>query len=171
MRRVETSVTIDPAMLTRGINPPDGRRYWLYEEMLPQDRNHRVKPTFKITEVAKVFFFRSADWLRWLDRLDKEEPVFELDGNPLTIQRTEKGGSRIYTLVDVERLAHALLQHAKIDGSQFELAIGILLRMAIGYRMLDEEDLTPPPAPVRIGGRQEPIPHIDEQIERASRID
>jgi hypothetical protein len=157
MRRVEQAVT--PDLMALDVTPPDGRRFWLSDSMLPEGRRGQIKPTFTITQVAKVFFARSADWLRWLGtKQNAEGGVFELDGQALEIKRTESG-NRVYTLVDVERLAHALLEHGKIDGVQFTTAINILRLMAYQYKILTDQDMTPRPA-----AGQLPIEGIDRQI-------
>lgn len=149
-RRVAGTVTPDPARLVMDANPPDGRRFWLTDEMLPRDRQGDVKPTFSIAGVAKVFFARSPDWLRWLNTQHKKEgseEIFTLDGHPLEIKRTESG-NRTWTLVDVERLAHALLQHGKIKVDAFVTTINIIRWMAFSYGMLSEADmLNAPPKP------------------------
>ena len=122
--------------------PPGGRRFWLTDDMLPKGRRGQVKPSFKITEVTKVFFARSADWLRWIEQDDQSGQVFSIAGEPLEIKRTETG-NRSYTLVDVERLAHALLEHRKITVDQFIAAINIILWMGYSYGILTTQDILP----------------------------
>lgn len=161
-RRVEGAVMLGPSALTMDINPPGGRMFWLEDEMLPSGRQGQVKPVFRISEVAKVFFARSADWLRWLGtQHDADGGIFELDGRELTIKRTETG-NRTYTLVDVERLAHALLQHGRIDGQQFVACINLIRWMAYSYKILKEEDMAVQTDPVIDG--QLTIDGIDEEI-------
>lgn len=163
-RRVGGAVMLDVS----GLTPPDGRRFWITQEMLPITRQGQVKPVFAITQLAKVFFARSADWVRWLSSLTDEdglEEVFTLDGEPLVIQRTD-AGNRFYTLVDVERVTHALLEHGRIDVQQFIGAINILKWMAFQYRILDERDMAVPRMLSPQPGEQVAIPGIDEEIER-----
>lgn len=167
-RRVGEALMLDPSALTMDVSPPDGRSFWLYESMLPSDRRGQIKPTFRISEVAQFFFARSPDWMRWLGNLhDREAPIFELDGQPLEIKRTESG-NRVYNLVDVERLAHALIQHGKIDGQQFMITINLVRWVAVGYRILTVEDLVPHGTPP-VSLTQPPIDGIDEQIAQADR--
>lgn len=170
-RRVEQTVMPGPdialEVVSINVTPPDGRRYWLEREMLPQGRLGQIKPTFKIGEVARIFFARSPDWLRWLDG-KKHEPsggVFELEGKPLEVERTD-AGARIYTLVDVERIAHALLEHRRIDPAQFVGAINIVRWMAYNYKILRAEEMVyARPNNHRPDFRQLPIEGIDEQIQ------
>lgn len=160
-RRAERAVMADPGVLTMNVEPPDGRKYWLEQDMLPQDRLKRVKPTFKIGEVAKIFFARSPDWLRWLGHQQEEGTP----GSVLEVNRT-KSGSRIYTLVDVERIAHTLLEHKRIDIRQFTGAISIIRWMAYTYGILNEEDMLPASPPAEPVGQQV-IPRVDEEIQNA----
>lgn len=163
LRRVEAGVNPGLGVLGTHLDPPGGRRFWLYDSMLPEGRKGQVKPTFTITQVAKIFFARSADWLRWLGaQHEKEGGIFELDGEELVIKRTESG-NRVYTLVDVERLAHALLQHHKISGIQFSTTIGLVRLMAFQYGILTDADVSE-------GGQvrgQLAIEGVDRQIEEA----
>lgn len=163
-RRLEKAVMPELGSLTTEVNPPEGKRFWLEESMLPSGRLGQIKPTFKIGEVAKTFFARSPDWLRGLGtQQEREGGVFELDGEPLEFKRTDSG-ARIYTLVDVERLAHALLEHRKIDVQQFVSAINIMRWMAYAYRVLKPEDMKPTPPPPEPEAEQLPIPQVDEEI-------
>lgn len=162
IRRVERTAMIDPGVLLTELTPPGGRQFWLEEGMLPQDRLGNIKPTFKIGEVAKVFFARSPDWLRWLSTQNEQGGgIFELGGQPLTVRRTTSE-ARIYTLVDVERLAHALLEHGRIDMQQFTSAINIIRWMAYCYKILKPQDMIP--SHDAVGVEQLPIEGIDEQI-------
>ncbi len=166
--RVEQAAVLGLDMLTTHITPPGGREYWLTDDMMPTTRLNEVKPSFKIAEVAMVFFARSADWLRWLGaQQEKEGGVLELKGKPLEVQRTT-AGSRTYTLVDVERLAHALLENHKIDGTQFLTTINIIRWMAYNYRILSERDMMST-SPSR-NGEQLTIPGIDDDIKAAGRL-
>jgi hypothetical protein len=111
--------------------------------MLPTDRFGNVKPVFPIAQVAKTFFARSADWMRLLgQKQDQQGGVLELDGQALVVKRTDTG-SRYYTLVDIERMAHALLEHGRIDGDRFNAAINIVRWMAYQYKILKDVDMVP----------------------------
>jgi hypothetical protein len=120
------------------ISPQDGRPFWLTEDMLPLDREGNQKPSFKVAEVASTFFARSPDWLRWVSSKND----FKINGEPLEIQRTESG-SRRYTLVDIERLAHALFQADKIDTRQFVGVINIVRWIAYVHGIFNEAEMAP----------------------------
>lgn len=111
------------------------------DEVLP-------KPIFTVQEVAKFFFGRSADWMRWRISPDKPptnasadwEPKYPhgmlvLDGEPLPERRT-KANYRYYTLADIERMAHALKQHDAIDGSALANTVSIVKYVAKQYRLI-----------------------------------
>lgn len=165
-RRLEKAVMPDIGTQTTDVNPPGGKRFWLEDSMLPSGRLGQIKPLFKIGEVAKIFFARSPDWLRGLGtQQEREGGVFELDGAPLEFKRTGSG-ARIYTLVDVERLAHALLEHGKIDVQQFVSAINIMRWMAYCYRILRSQDMVQA-RPLEPVAEQLAIPHVDEEIAAA----
>lgn len=76
------------------------------------------EPLFSVSEVGKVFFARSPHWVRWRERKGE----FVLDEEDVAGQRTD-GGSRVYNLEDIEKIAHALAQHGAIDGNQLNLAL------------------------------------------------
>lgn len=145
-RRVSGAVLPEPGRFVVDVSPPDGRQFWLYDDMMPTNRKGEVKPVFSIAQIAKIFFARSADWVRWLSNQGHKndgEVVFVLDGKALETKRTESG-SRFYTLADVERVAHALVEHHRIDGEQFVAAIQIMLWMAYSYSILGMDDIVPP---------------------------
>ena len=136
-RRVEGGIIPGLGVFGVYLDPPGGRRFWLYDSMLPTNRLGEPKPKFSIATVAEVFFGRSPDWLRWAGK--KNNDVFMVDDQPLEIKRTE-AGNREYTLVDIERLANALLQMGKIDGTKFAVAIGIVRLMAYQYGVFTDMD-------------------------------
>lgn len=167
-RRMAGTVMPGSAGLTMNANPPDGRRFWLTDDMLPRDRQGNVKPTFSIAAVTKVFFARSPDWLRWLNTKHKKkggEEILVLDGRPLDIKRTDSG-NRTWTLVDVERLAHALLQHGKIQPDAFIKTINTIRWMAYNYGILPERDMIDAPPEPRVGEDQLTIPEAIRQAEQ-----
>lgn len=109
------------------ISPPD-RRFWTDETM-----DH---PRYSVSEVAKFFFAKGPDWLRWREnpqpppgktREEMEYPDgwFILDGEKLEPKRTD-AGARYYRLWDVERMAHALAQNEAIDGSVLQRVIRLI---------------------------------------------
>lgn len=148
------------------VRPPHGRRFWVTEEMVAQstDRKKNVRPIFTITQVASVFFARSSDWIRYIDGLG--EDGFYLDGHKLMPARTESA-ARYYTLADVEKMAHALLNNDRIDPMQFAGTINIVRWIACLYKLIPYSDMIslrqgPPPHPPVAG--QLPIPGIDEEL-------
>jgi len=157
MRRVGGAIIPDVSR----VQPPHGRQYWVTEEMLPHDRTGVVKPTFTIAQVAQVFFARSGDWIRYLEGLGEE--ALMLDGKILEPRRTISG-SRYYTLSDVEKMAHALLQNQRIDVMQFIAVIELVRWMAFQNRMIPERDMIIPDLldPGDMPG-ESPIPGMEEQ--------
>jgi hypothetical protein len=111
---------------------------WFQEKHIPQaDGSVKVvlpKPNFSVSEVAKVFFAEDPDWLRWRLKKSKENPhgFFVLDGQPIPERRTQNGtehGFRYYTLVEVERMAHALAQNGAISGQRLTYIVTIIKNM------------------------------------------
>jgi len=127
---------------------PEDRRFWTDESM-------EEKPTFTVSEVAKVFFAKGPDWLRWRSdpvplpnqrREDMKFPDgwFILDGERLEAKRTP-AGARYYTLFDIERMAHALHQNGGIGPEQLARIVRIVKAMAelygyLGEPYLEDED-------------------------------
>lgn len=101
----------DEATVLPRINP--SRRvtqYVITDEELPADRlifdgvDTTEGPLYTISEIAKVFFARSPHWIRWREKTG----IFTFDGQPVGVGRTPKG-ARVYTLGDIEKMAHALV--------------------------------------------------------------
>lgn len=101
-------VVVNEAIMT-----PDNRPYWVMPEVLAAIPN---LPMFSIGVVAQAFFGMHPDTLRyWVWReIKKGGPI--LDGNRMEIR--SNGKYRIYSIADVERLAHALAQAGYIDGER-----------------------------------------------------
>lgn len=78
-------------------------------------------PRYSTNEVAKLFFARSAHWMRWRE----QRGHFVLDGTPVTPER-KSSNVRAYTLADIELLAHALASHQAINGRQLALTLTVL---------------------------------------------
>jgi hypothetical protein len=126
---------------------PEGKRFWLDDTDFPLDKEGLPTPTFKVKEVAEVFFGKSDDWLRWRMRPndrrvrnpetgevelvpgDHPDGYFILDGSPMEFKRTESG-ARYFTLADIERMATALAQGGHIDGARFTLVIKMVVTCA-----------------------------------------
>lgn len=86
------------------------------------------EPIFTVGEVAKVFFGRSAHWIRWRER----KGYFDLDGEPVGDTRTSEGARR-YNLADIEKMAHALASKGAITGSQLRNALMLVQTEARVY--------------------------------------
>lgn len=69
-------------------------------------------PIFTVSEVTKLFFRRKPAWLRWREA----QGDFRLNGKRVGVTR-QKGSNdrRLYTLRDVELMAHALAERGQID--------------------------------------------------------
>lgn len=119
------------------LTPSGGRTYFLDDKDFKIDaRSGMHVPNFAVQEVAKCFFGREADWLRWRMRPDKARVdgkqtypngCFVLNGKPMKFKRkpSEHGGetARYFTLADIERMAHALAQQGIIDGTRLSLIV------------------------------------------------
>jgi hypothetical protein len=107
-----------------GIIPPDGRRFWITEDMVTYDPGGKPSPWYGTHTVAEVFFGRSAAWLRVRMRPTDEWPDshLTLDGQPLGIFRSESG-DRQFSLLDIERTAHALFEKGSLDRYRFAVTI------------------------------------------------
>lgn len=75
-------------------------------------------PHYTVSEVAKVFFGKSAHWVRWRER----EGFFVLDGEEVGSQRSQSGARR-YDLADIEKIAHALADKNAINGGALTNAL------------------------------------------------
>lgn len=96
-------------------------------------------PVFTVSEMAKFFFDRSNHWIRWLESMAEREEdpetgkLVDIDGtkgvpfwftDPQTKERRKVGqrrndkAARLYTLSDIEEVAHALAQNGHISGTQ-----------------------------------------------------
>lgn len=82
-----------------------------------------AKPLFSIGMVAMVFFNMSPHWVRWLDH----KPIY-FQGEELIARR--RNGARIYTLSDVEKMAHGLAQAKRIKIERLRLILDAVLSIA-----------------------------------------
>lgn len=111
-------------------------------------------PIFTVSEMAKFFFARTNHWIRWLESNGKmaeviKEPCLVCNQNRIVqtgvdkhgkakwqacpactkqvgARRDEKMGNRIYTLSDIEEIAHALAANGTITGSQLRYCLRTL---------------------------------------------
>lgn len=89
------------------------------------DKHATQEPSMSASDVGKVFFARSPEWIQKHER----ERSIVLDGVPVANRRTERN-HRIYSLYDVERMAHALAQNGIIDGQQLHQAMVVVRYMS-----------------------------------------
>jgi hypothetical protein len=82
------------------------------------------KPDFTVGEVSRLFFARSAVWLR--NRLAERRDVFAAD-------RTDAGHRR-FGLHQIEQLAHLLLQDGMISAFQFAMTIRMVKASALMHQ-------------------------------------
>lgn len=140
-----------PKAITHGVNPgkllgvepkqdPDtGMWFYLWDDMFPMDPKGRPKPFFGAQETAKLFFGKSADWLRWRYHPSNDglypHGYFVLNDVILEPKRSTTG-QRYYTLADIERMAHALAQNDAIDGKRVTAIVSIVLWVARLYEVV-----------------------------------
>ena len=136
--QAEPMLVTPSAVISDDLNPPD-RDYWVYDDMCAKDKSGTPVPNYSVQDAAKVFFARSADWLRWRGRPNMPkhpDGYFVLDGVKIEEKRTE-AGARVYTLADVERMAHALAQNEALDGRALTNVIMIVKWQARLYEVIE----------------------------------
>lgn len=92
-----------------------------------------TRPVYSTAEVAKVFFGKSAAWIRWRER----DGDFTLDGQPIVVSRAQSN-IRKFTLLDVERMIYALSQRRVLQPPAVKLALHIVRCEAKLYGVLDD---------------------------------
>lgn len=117
-----------------------GIAFFMWDSMSPKDSSGMLLPNYSVQEAAKLFFGRSADWLRWRYRKATNRPhgYFVLNDVVLQPKRTE-AGSRYYTLADIERMAYALVENYAIDPEQLYLILQTVLIQARLNYLIGEE--------------------------------
>ncbi len=85
------------------------------------------KPIYTVSEMAKFFFARTNHWVRWLESVGRMA-VIEEDGTSrrVGVRRNETMNGRIYTLSDIEEIAHALAANGTIPGTQLRNTLRLL---------------------------------------------
>lgn len=107
-------------------------------------------PHFTVSEMANFFFGKSNHWVRWLEGIAEigEDGKKKKDAkgvpfwftDPQTGERRKVGqgrndkSARVYTLTDVEEVAHALAQNGRISGTQLRQT---LLLVQVSAEMRD----------------------------------
>lgn len=125
-----TAAAAEPViMIPAGISPP-GRDYWVTPDMIPVDKKLQLPvPSFSVNTVATVFFGRSGSWLRLHMRLDGRA-VFE--------PRRSRADARVFSLADIEPMAHALHQRDVIDTERLICSVMITKWVARIHGILED---------------------------------
>lgn len=135
---------------TFGLMPKEdektGLSFFMWDDMFPVSGSGVPRPNYSVQETAKLFFARGSDWLRWRYRPTPHYPhgFFVLKGIVLEPKRTG-ADNRYYTLADIERMAHALVEHSAIDPEQLALIIQVVLIQARMNHIIGD-----PPKPIGI---------------------
>lgn len=82
-------------------------------------------------QVSTFFFQKSAGWLRWRDR-EGQTTSEHFNCNP----QRDANGTRIYSLADIEILAHAFAEQSIIDAQHMEITLHLIRLIAIGYGVI-----------------------------------
>lgn len=120
-------------------DPASDRDFFMWDHMFTQNENGQPLPAYTVQETAKLFFGKGPDWLRWRYRPANLHPrgYFVLDDVILEPKRT-RTGNRYYTLADIERMAHALVENEAIDGGKFSIILQLILLQAVLHRVIEE---------------------------------
>jgi hypothetical protein len=119
---------------------------WFKEQHIRQaDGSIKVvlpKPTFTVQEVAKAFFGVDPEWLRY--RLGNERPndpdnyarsMFYLDGELVGDRRTPSG-FRYFTLADIEKMGHSLVQQGAMSAGRLGHVVMIIKYVAKMWQII-----------------------------------
>jgi hypothetical protein len=124
-------------------DPKLGASFFLWDNMFPTSGSGLPRPIYTVQETAKLFFGKSPDWLRWRYRPAKSSQYpngyFVLNGVQLEPKRTEKD-NRYYTLADIERMAHALVENHAIDPEHLWVVLQLVLLQARLYHVIGEPE-------------------------------
>lgn len=120
-------------------DPASDRDFFMWDNMFDQNEYGQPLPAYTVQETAKLFFGKGPDWLRWRYRPANNFPqgYFVLDDVVLEPKRTATG-NRYYTLADIERMAHALVENGAIDGAKFSIVLQLVLLQAVMHRVIEE---------------------------------
>jgi hypothetical protein len=97
-------------------------------------------PWFRIEDLAKFFFVKTKDWIRWLHRDAPGYPKghFLLDGVPIVPKRT-RAGYRAFSLPDIERMAYALHQDGRLADEDLGQILALIRQVAVRYKVLEPQ--------------------------------
>lgn len=107
-------------------------RFVISTEQMILDGKRDEGPTFRVTETARTFFARSGHWIRLKENQDRTT----LDGVQVATRRSESE-ERIYTLGDIELLAHALAQNEVIGADELLRTLVAVKAVALVHGVLD----------------------------------
>lgn len=139
--QAEPMLVTPTAVVRDDLNPPDpDQEFWVNDEDCARDKKTGFPvPHYSVQDAAKVFFARSPDWLRWREKPklpDHPDGFFVLNGEKIEGKRTE-AGARIYSLADIERMAHALAQNDALDGLTLTKVIMLVKWQARLYGVIE----------------------------------
>jgi hypothetical protein len=95
---------------------------------LPDDE----KPFFTKGQVCIVFFAKNGNWLNNLEANGK----LMLDGQLIVPRRRVASNVRVYTLSDVEKIAHGLAQSGYLPGERLRATLQVIRAMARLYQYI-----------------------------------
>lgn len=93
------------------------------------------KPAFSVSQAAQFFFHRTAHWMRWREN----NGGFVFDGEPVVPARTYEGGSRVYYLPHIEKMAHGLAQEGYITSEELANIIRVIYAEALLWGLIKDE--------------------------------
>lgn len=102
----------------------------IFEGIDPEDA---PKPAFSVSQVAQFFFCRTSHWVRWREA----NGGFIFDGKPVLPARTD-GGSRVYYLPHIERMAHGLAQESYITSEELSRIIRVVYAEAVLWGLVED---------------------------------
>src|SRR5690348_1215012 len=99
--------------------------YMVTEAMIvSRDWRRKAAPFYSVHEVAKIFFAMSSSWLRLKLNPEPGRPhgsFLDVHGKPMVFRRRDPDNShsaRVFTLADVEQMAHSLHEFGDIDSAR-----------------------------------------------------
>lgn len=107
------------------------------EQMIFEGINTDAGPVYPVSEMARFFFARTNHWIRRLEAHGQMTKI-EDDGSVVSIgvRRAEKTNGRIYTLSDIEEVAHGLAANGSISGTQLRQTLILLKVQGEMYKYL-----------------------------------
>ena len=112
--------------------------------IVSRDWRRKAAPFFSVHEVAKIFFAMSSSWLRLKLNPEPGRPhgsFLDVHGKPMVFRRRdpEKSDSaRVFTLADVEQMAHSLNELGDIDSARLAQVLRIVHAVADLFGLFDQ---------------------------------